>query len=613
MKTKTTISGLKTMVTLLLFVINVKVSLSQNLVTNASFENYTSCPGNVAQLPNAIGWDNITNQGGSADYFHMCSTGIVSVPVSFIGNEMPATGSGYVGMALFYTASPEFREYIQTQLSSPMIAGVTYNLSMQYSLADESKYATDDFGCHFSVNPLVGSGNSFSLPFVPQAKSSIYLNTKTGWNTLTLSYTALGGEQYLTFGNFFDDANTTTTPFPGSFQYDVCYLFIDDVSLAPANLYVTGDSTICYGDSTILAATNSGYYFWALSTNPNNVFSTDSILTLSPDSTTSYIIYDSNDTLTYTIYVDYAPTLNLGNDTTVCIGSTFIIDASSSGASSYTWQNGNTNSSISVNTSGAYYVTASSNGCIAIDTLNVTFSPCALPVVQIAASDSSWCEKQAIDFFDFSTNNPTSWQWTFNGAAPNTSTDQNPTGIYYASYGSFDVKLLACNAAGCDSLTLTNFVTEHQSPPAPLITISNDTLYCSQAVTYAWYNTNNTTLVLSTNQYFYPPALLQSYFVIITDSNGCSTPSGVLVSGVHESFNSISGLSVIQNETEIVINNLLQTSVEITLIDAMGKLVFAKKTNNTYFNIDTAIITKGVYHLRCVANGKVFDRKISLR
>lgn len=153
---------------------------------------------------------------------------------------------------------------------------------------------------------------------------------------------------------------------------------------------------------------------------------------------------------------------------------------------------GNTNSSISVNTSGAYYVTASSNGCIAIDTLNVTFSPCAVPVVQIAASDSSWCEKQ-LRFFDFSTNNPTS---LINGLlmvhAPNTSTDQNPTGIYYASYGSFDVKLIACNAAGCDSLTLTNFVTEHQSPPAPLITISNDTLYCSQAVTYAWYNTNNT-------------------------------------------------------------------------------------------------------------------------
>src|SRR5690606_15709173 len=50
---------------------------------------------------------------------------------------------------------------------------------------------------------------------------------------------------------------------------------------------------------------------------------------------------------------------------------------------------------------------------------------------------------------------PTSWSWTFPGGSPATSTAQNPTGICYATAGSYDVKLVATNASGSDSLTKT--------------------------------------------------------------------------------------------------------------------------------------------------------------
>ena len=124
----------------------------------------------------------------------------------------------------------------------------------------------------------------------------------------------------------------------------------------------------------------------------------------------------------------------------------------------------------------------------------------AAPLANLSSSDTVFCEKQSIDFFDLSTNSPTSWQWTFTGAAPASSTLQNPTGIYYPGYGSFDVQLIACNGAGCDTATFSQFITEYPNPPAPIISI-NGSQYCSTpAVSYSWYNTINLTQVLSTTQ-----------------------------------------------------------------------------------------------------------------
>lgn len=58
----------------------------------------------------------------------------------------------------------------------------------------------------------------------------------------------------------------------------------------------------------------------------------------------------------------------------------------------------------------------------------------------------------SVDFFDQSSYSPSSWQWTFNGAATTGSTLQNPTGIVYNTPGIYDVKLVAQNIYGSDSI-----------------------------------------------------------------------------------------------------------------------------------------------------------------
>ncbi|MDC3260227.1 FG-GAP-like repeat-containing protein, partial [bacterium] len=57
-----------------------------------------------------------------------------------------------------------------------------------------------------------------------------------------------------------------------------------------------------------------------------------------------------------------------------------------------------------------------------------------------------------IDFFDQSSNNPTSWTWYFSGGSPSFSTQQNPSVITYNTPGIYDVTLVVINALGIDTL-----------------------------------------------------------------------------------------------------------------------------------------------------------------
>ncbi len=57
-----------------------------------------------------------------------------------------------------------------------------------------------------------------------------------------------------------------------------------------------------------------------------------------------------------------------------------------------------------------------------------------------------------VDFTDLSQNYPTSWQWTFPGGTPATSTLQNPN-VVYSTPGCYGATLIASNAAGSDTIS----------------------------------------------------------------------------------------------------------------------------------------------------------------
>jgi hypothetical protein len=76
---------------------------------------------------------------------------------------------------------------------------------------------------------------------------------------------------------------------------------------------------------------------------------------------------------------------------------------------------------------------------------------CGAPAVSFTPGDTTICAGSCLDFTDMSTNNPTSWNWSFPGANRQSSTAQHPAGICYDAPGTYRVTLHASNARGAGS------------------------------------------------------------------------------------------------------------------------------------------------------------------
>lgn len=86
------------------------------------------------------------------------------------------------------------------------------------------------------------------------------------------------------------------------------------------------------------------------------------------------------------------------------------------------------------------------------------FSECGYPpVAAFTSNQTNIFVGESISFTDLSSNNPSSWLWTFEGGSPATSTVQNPT-IVYNSPGIYNVTMLATNASGSDEAIYYDFI-----------------------------------------------------------------------------------------------------------------------------------------------------------
>lgn len=262
------------------------------------------------------------------------------------------------------------------------------------------------------------------------------------------------------------------------------------------------------------------------------------------------------------------------------------------------------------------------NGCMSYDPyVQVAVGICAAPSVQFSSSDTVFCDKQSVNFNDLSSNNPTSWQWTFNGAVPATSTLKNPQNIYYPTNGAFDVTLVACNAAGCDSLHLVNFIVEHISPVAS-ISQSNDTLYVTPANTYQWYEVDSGLIAGAINSFFVPTQA-GNYYCIIVDAVGCSGSSSAIA--INTGILNIGGnwqpaISPNPNDGNFLIaldsDSPIQ-KLKMEIINVLGETVFI----NNYSNVGSTFkqqvniskMPKGVYYLKVSGGEKAFSEKIILQ
>lgn len=229
---------------LLLFCCEAKTQT--NLVYNGDFEIYSDCPietSNPSQtnyeISKCIGWNAPTL--GTSDYFNVCSNYIlpfgynVGIPKNIFGYQNTKNGYGYAGIYAFWDFSPcQYREYLQTKLSKPLTAGKEYTIEYYVSLANHQA-AVNSISALFTQNKISVNDNCFIMAN-PQIKYLAGFITDTlGWTQIRGSFTALGGEEYLTLG-FFDDTLNHSGVLAlihdtVSLGYFSVYYYIDGISL----------------------------------------------------------------------------------------------------------------------------------------------------------------------------------------------------------------------------------------------------------------------------------------------------------------------------------------------------------------------------------------------
>ena len=211
-----------------------------NLVINQSFEIFSACPDTVYGITDANNWSN--PNGYSPDYFNSCDTTqppyySFGVPQNAYGTQMAKDGVAYAGIVMAtYGILADAREYIQGKLLDTLQAGKSYSVSFFVSLADSALYAVNNIGAYLSATPIAASGG-LVMPYQPQVENDPFTNPLTNdsiWTEVSDTFIAQGGEQYITIGNFKDDAHTDTTTHLQNntttwTNYGYCY--IDDVSV----------------------------------------------------------------------------------------------------------------------------------------------------------------------------------------------------------------------------------------------------------------------------------------------------------------------------------------------------------------------------------------------
>ncbi len=200
-------------------------SYSQNLVLNPSFEDNKrrreDCP-TLFSLNGVNDWKQVC--AGSVDYY---KDGIKCSRKSH--KTKSHTGNRYIGeFSVVSKFRKYYREYFQGRFIKPLQKGKEYNIEFYVLLSEWSKIAVSDMGAYINDAPIYRKGVR-RLKLHPQIKSELPVTNKNDWTKISGVYTAIGGEKYITIGNFqkYRKLKKSIT----NSGYFSSYYYIDDISV----------------------------------------------------------------------------------------------------------------------------------------------------------------------------------------------------------------------------------------------------------------------------------------------------------------------------------------------------------------------------------------------
>jgi gliding motility-associated-like protein len=285
---------------------------------------------------------------------------------------------------------------------------------------------------------------------------------------------------------------------------------------------------------------------------------------------------------------------------TICEGDCVSFnDLSTTGTTINSWDwtfNGSTTSSsasqnptnICYPVAGTYNVTLEVSDNTTSDqvtqTITVISCPGPPPVAAFSADTMLVCQFDCISFTDESTNNPTSWQWSFEGATPDTSNIQNPRNICFDTVGTYDVTLIVSNDGGTDQITNTIVVQE-----LPVIEAFGDTTidlrgaalleaFAMNEEDIFWVPGDDIVCdTVTCNRVFASPFETTTYFPSVVGDNGCIGSDTVVVTVNFEDVVSVpSAFSPNEDGRNDVLHvlGLGIVSIDFKIYNRYGQLVY---------------------------------------
>lgn len=552
---------------------------SQNIFWTENFNNgcFSNCPASSYNSPNGQ-WTvaSIGMQGGvSNNWFVSCSengngagncgSGCGSDATLHIGENMwPNFDNG----ATYNTGGGQFGNNSTTdkRVESPSISTLgKNNITLKLEYIELGDGTNDDGSIEYSTD----GGNSWTQ-LTNTAKTIPCGGGKGIWTQYTGTLPAsCENISNLKIGFRWKNNNDGSGTNPSIAINNISLSTPSSGGSAPVASFSANSTTICAGtciNFTDLSSNTPTSWSWnfqggtpgtSSQQNPQNIcYNSVGVY----DVTLSVSNANGNDTKTLTGYITViastpAPGAISGKDT-VCTGESNVVYniAPVAGAVSYSWAvppgtvlvSGQGTTSVAVNfanNGGNICVSAvSACGSSPQTCIAVFVDPCsAPPVADFAADNTTVCAESCVTFFDKSANAPTSWNWSFPGANPSSSSAQNPANICYYTAGTYSVSLAVSNPAGTDTETKNSFITVL---PAPFITAYPDTsvavsapvqLNASGGISYSWAPPTFLNNTSAPNPICVPTAPI-TYTVYATDANGCVSYDTVRIDMIYKNI-----------------------------------------------------------------------------
>ena len=247
------------------------------------------------------------------------------------------------------------------------------------------------------------------------------------------------------------------------------------------------DTSLCQGQTILLHAGTSGtIYQWQDQT-------TDEFYLVTASGQYTVNVSDglctSADTVEIT-YLDVA-SIDLGPDTTLCFGTTILLDPHASGAQ-YQWQDLSTSETLMVSVPGTYWVEVSLANCSASDTVDISIGA---PVLINLGPDTLLCPGDIFQLTPTPVGQSLTWQ---DGST-------SPT-FQVIQGGNYSVTANQNGCTGSDTVLVSYVV-------LPVIALGPDTSFCENTVltldattpgaTYAWQDASTEALYQVTSPGWY--------------------------------------------------------------------------------------------------------------